>query len=351
MRVAVALSGGVDSAVTAAVLRQQGYEVIGIHLLLTEGDSACCGSAGARNAQRVAAALDIPFYVLNLKAEFQRLVVEPFIAAYASGRTPNPCIECNRRIKFDVFRRRASALGASLIATGHYSRIVRDENGVFHLLKGVDRNKDQSYFLYTLNQEQLAGLLLPVGGYEKQQVRQQARELGLPNAEREESQEICFIPDNDYAGFLKKRQPELFRPGPVYDTAGRLLGTHQGIVNFTIGQRKGLRMAFGERRYVVRIDAQQQAIYLGSEAEVYHRQVWAENVHWISGIPPADTVRVWAKVRYQSAGSSALVEPLPGDRVYVKFQEPQWAPTPGQAVVFWQDDEVLGGGTIEQSKP
>ncbi|MEO0021590.1 MAG: tRNA 2-thiouridine(34) synthase MnmA [candidate division WOR-3 bacterium] len=351
MRVVAALSGGVDSAVAAALLKAQGYEVIGIHLLLAECDSLCCGSAGALNARRVAAALNIPFYVLNLKAEFQRMVVEPFIAEYGRGRTPNPCIECNRRIKFDILRHRAAQLGAGLIATGHYARINRDENGVFHLRKGADHSKDQSYFLYTLNQEQLAGLLLPLGEYEKQEVRQRARELGLPNAEQKESQEICFIPDNDYAGFLRKRQPELFQPGPVYDTAGRLLGEHKGIVNFTIGQRKGLRMAFGDRRYVVKIDARQHAIYLGGEAEVYQTRVWSENVHWVAGRPPVGTVRVWAKVRYQGAGGSALVEPLPGDRVYVKFDQPQWAPTPGQAVVFWDGDEVLGGGTIEQSKP
>ncbi len=351
MRVVVALSGGVDSAVAAVLLKEQGYEVIGVHLLLAECDSLCCGSAGALNAKRVAAAMGIPFYVVNLKAKFQQLVVEPFIAEYARGRTPNPCIECNRWIKFEILRHRAAQLGAGLIATGHYSRIVRDENGVFHLLKGLDGNRDQSYFLYTLNQEQLAGLLLPLGEYEKQQVRQRARELGLPNAAREESREICFIPDKNYANFLRERQPELFRPGPVYDTAGRLLGEHEGIVNFTIGQRKGLRMAFGDRRYVVRIDARQHAIYLGSEAEVNQTRVWAENVHWIAGRPPARPVRGWAKVRYQGAGGYALIEPLPGGRVYVKFDQPQWAPTPGQAVVFWDGDEVLGGGTIEQSKP
>lgn len=350
MRVVTAMSGGVDSSVAAALLKRKGYEVIGIHLLLTEGDSVCCGTAGYELAQRAAVKLKLPFYALDLKKEFERLVIEPFCYEYGSGRTPNPCIRCNQWIKFEILKQHAAKFGARLVATGHYAQIVQDEQGRFHLLKGVDQQKDQSYFLYPLNQEQLSGVLLPIGEYTKTQVRELARELELPNANRKESQEICFIPNNDYPGFLKKRHPELFQPGPVYDMEGRYLREHQGIVNFTVGQRKGLGMAFGERRYVVRIDPQNHAIYLGPKEEVYQRRVWAENVHWVANEAPANRFRVWAKVRYQDAGGEAEVEILPNNRVYVKFDQPQWAPTPGQAIVFWDGDEVLGGGMIVESK-
>ncbi|MGB9742938.1 MAG: tRNA 2-thiouridine(34) synthase MnmA [candidate division WOR-3 bacterium] len=350
MRVVCALSGGVDSAVAAALLKQQGYEVIGVHLRLFEQGSLCCGSAGYESARRLAGQLGIPFYVMNLQAEFEQLVINDFCAEYRQGRTPNPCIRCNRLIKFGLLRQRAVALGAEFIATGHYARIVKDQSGRFHLYRGVDPGKEQSYFLYHTSQEQLAGLLLPVGAMTKGQVRMRARELGLPNAERPESQEICFIPDNDYARFLKKRHPEFFQAGPVYDLSGRRLGTHSGIVNFTIGQRKGLGLALGERRYVVRIDPGENAVYLGTENDAYQRRVWAGAVHWI-GPAPAGPVRVWAKVRYQSPGGKAVVNPLPDFRVYIEFDEPQWAPTPGQAVVLYDGDEVLGGGTIEASQP
>jgi tRNA-specific 2-thiouridylase len=349
MRVTVGLSGGVDSAVAAGLLKEQGYEVIGVHFSFSKQGSGCCGNAGYERAKRVAANLKIPFYVVNLHLEFEKMVIDNFCAEYARGRTPNPCIRCNQFIKFDFLRERAKVVEANFIATGHYARIVRDATGRFHLYRGIDPGKDQSYFLYTLNQEQLATLLLPLGDLRKVYVRQKARDWGLPNAEQTESQEVCFIPDNDYVQFLRSRHPELFRPGPVYDTAGRRLGTHSGIVNFTIGQRKGLGLALGERRYVVKIVPEENAIYLGRENEVYHTRVWAEAVHLIEPVSE-QRLRVWAKVRYQSDGGQALVEFLSKERVFVQFETPQWAPTPGQAIVFYDGDCVLGGGIIERSE-
>lgn len=352
MKVVAALSGGVDSAVAAALLKEQGFEVIGVTMrLFEEGPErpdgrGCCGSRAVREARRVAALLKIPFYALDFRQRFRDEVIEPFCAEYARGRTPNPCIDCNALVKFGALLERARELGAAKVATGHYARITGDGAGLLRLMKGADRAKEQSYFLYVLTQEQLGRTLFPVGGLNKARVREIARDLKLPNADKPESQEICFVPDDDYAGFLRARRPELFRPGPVLDTAGNVLGEHQGIAAFTTGQRRGLGIALGERRYVVRLDVAENAVVLGTEDEVRARVVEAEKVNWVSGAAPAGGFRAHAKVRYQSGGGMALVQPLPGNRVRVVFDEPQWAPTPGQAVVFWQDEEVVGGGTI-----
>ncbi len=358
MRVVVAMSGGVDSSVAAALLKEQGYEVIGITMLLFNEPApyplatsrTCCGLTAVESARRVASVLDIPFYTLNLQAEFEKLVIAPFAEEYRQGRTPNPCIRCNELIKFTIFRQKAKALNADFIATGHHARLKKDEKGIWHLYKGVDPLKDQSYFLYILNQEVMAELLLPVGEWTKTQVRELAQRLGLPNAAKPESQEICFVPDDDYVRFLKKYRPELFRPGPIYDRSGNLLGEHDGIAGFTIGQRKGLKIALGERRYVTVIDPARNAIIIGTEEDVYARIVEGASANWLAGAPPPGRVRLWAKVRYQGPGGWAEVEPLPDRRVRVVFDTPQWAPTPGQAVVFWDGDEVLGGATIEKSQ-
>ncbi|MGQ9707484.1 MAG: tRNA 2-thiouridine(34) synthase MnmA [bacterium] len=351
MRVVVAMSGGIDSSVAAALLKARGYEVIGVTMNLFDHPTCCGGSVDAQMAKRAAAALGIPFYIINLTREFEKLVIEHFCREYSQGRTPNPCIRCNELIKFQILRQKSDQFDAEFIATGHYARIKRDGHGVYHLLKAVDRDKDQSYFLYTLNQTQLAHLLLPIGEYYKKEVRQMAKDLGLPNAEKDESQDICFVRDDDYAAFLRERLPGIFKPGPIKDSSGRFLGRHYGIANFTIGQRKGLKIALGERHYVVRIDVPDNTVIIGGEAEVRMRQVWAEDCRWVLGQPPAEKFRVRAKVRYQGPSADAEVESLPEERIYVTFQQPQWAPTPGQAIVLWNGDEVLGGATIEESKP
>jgi tRNA-uridine 2-sulfurtransferase len=374
VRVLVAMSGGVDSSVAAALLKEQGYEVVGVTMRLYDDDRigkggrGCCGFDGSRDAARVAAKLGFPHYTWDFRKEFGASVIEDFCSEYGRGRTPNSCLRCNEILKFTELLGRAAQLGAELIATGHYARIAaRDKTqsssiGIVsqagskqgptrQLLKGSDASKDQSYFLYAMTQEQLSRVLMPVGGHTKTEVREMARQLGLPVAEKPESQDICFVPDNDYAAFLRRRRPQLFRPGPVLDLSGTVLGQHEGIAGFTKGQRKGLGLAFGERRYVVRLDADRNAVVLGTEAEVCERVVEAGDARWVSGMAPAKPFRAHARVRYQGRGGDALVEPLSEKRVRVTFDEPQWAPTPGQAVVFWQDDCTIGGGTIERGLP
>jgi tRNA-uridine 2-sulfurtransferase len=374
-RVLVAMSGGVDSSVAAALLKEQGYDVVGVTMrlyeetansgvrrsefgVLDDGGRGCCGFTGSRDAARVAAKLGFPHYTWDFRKEFATSVIDNFCTEYGRGRTPNPCLRCNEVLKFTELLNRAPQLGADFIATGHYARItpktINDERGTMNeeswqLLKGADASKDQSYFLYAMTQEQLAKVLMPVGALTKAEVREKARKLDLPVAEKAESQDICFVPDGDYAAFLRRRRPELFRPGPVLDLSGRILGEHDGIVGFTMGQRKGLGLAFGERRYVVRLDLEKNAVVLGTENEVRTREVEAGDVRWVSGSAPAEPFRAHASVRYQSKGGDALVDPVGSGRVRVTFDEPQWAPTPGQAVVFWQGDCCIGGATIECS--
>jgi tRNA-specific 2-thiouridylase len=332
-------------------------EVIGVTMRLHDderdpgGGRGCCGSRAARDAGRVAAKLGIPHYSWDFRREFEAGVIDNFCGEYSRGRTPNPCIRCNQEIKFTALLERAAELGAEAVATGHHARVTCDSTGQWGLRRGADGHKDQSYFLYGVTQAQLARVLMPVGDYTKDRVRELARQYDLPVAEKQESQEICFVPDDDHVGFLRRRKPAAFRPGPVLEPGGRELGRHQGIPGFTIGQRRGLGLALGERRYVIGIDAAAAAVVLGSKSEVGRRLVEAAAVHWISSRPPAATLRAWAKVRYQSTGGPAVVEVLAGDRVRVTFDEPQWAPAPGQAVVFWEGEQVLGGGTIERSLP
>lgn len=349
------MSGGVDSAVAAALLQEQGYEVIGVTMRLYgvggESDSGrgCCGDNGVREAQRNAARLGIPHYAWDLRSEFEQEVVEDFCREYARGRTPNPCLRCNSILKFRLLLERARTVGAERLATGHYARIDPDGAERWRLRRGSDTQKDQSYFLYQMTQQQLACVLMPLGGMTKSETRERARALGLPAAEKNESQEVCFIPDDDLTAFLRVRQPELFQPGPVLDTAGRVIGEHRGLAAFTIGQRKRLGVAAGERRYVVKLDRERNAVVVGPEPELLHRVVVASHLTWVRERPQAGRFTVWAKVRSQGLGSPAEVELLPDGCARVLLEEPQWAPAPGQAVVFWDGDEVLGGGTIERS--
>lgn len=354
-RVLVAMSGGVDSSVTAALLKQQGYEVIGVTFRLWAGNEgqehakACCGIDSVEDARRVAQILGIPHYVLNLTDVFAKTVVADFISEYAAGRTPNPCVRCNEFIKYRVFLRRAEALDADYIATGHYARIVA--NGLFRLLKAVDTQKDQSYVLYMLTQSILARTLLPLGNFTKAQTRAMAQRFGLPVATKPDSQEICFVDGDDYRQFLRKQRPELVKPGPIVTEDGKVIGTHKGVAFYTLGQRRGLGIhnPKGEPLYVIKIDAATNTLVVGRREGLLTREAIVSGVNWISGEPPKGAIRARVKHRYRSAEGSAWVEPLDGRRVRILWDEPQWAVTPGQIAVFYDaatGEEVLGGGTI-----
>jgi tRNA-specific 2-thiouridylase len=346
------MSGGVDSSMAAALLVEQGYEVIGIMLRLWADDSAgepvenrCCSLQAMDDARRVAARLGIPFYLINAEAPFKSIVVDYFTAEYAAGRTPNPCLRCNRLIRFGFLLERALALEADCLATGHYAR-VRQRDGCFELLKGVDRRKDQSYALAMLTQSQLAHALFPLGELTKAEVRRLARERGLPVAERPESQELCFLGDGNYRGFLARHAARSLIPGPILDLEGRELGQHRGLPLYTIGQRKGLGIAVGEPRYVVAMDTARNALIVGPPAALLRRSLVAHEMNWIAGRPPQGPIRVTAKIRYRAPDRPATATPLDDDRVQVAFDEPQRAITPGQAVVLYQGDVCLGGGII-----
>lgn len=345
------MSGGVDSSTTAALLVERGYEVIGVMMRLWaekgEGGSTnrCCSIEAIEDARRVCYALDIPFHLINYEQEFKQEVVDLFIAEYARGRTPNPCLACNRHIKFDLLLRRALAMEARYLATGHYAR-VQQVNGRYQLLKGLDEEKDQSYVLYMLGQEELRHLLLPLGNYTKEQVRAMARQRGLPVADRAESQDLCFLLDNDYRRFLQVHAPEAIQPGPIIDTAGRVIGRHNGLPFYTIGQREGLGIAAPEALYVMQIDVARNALMVGTKAELGQRELIATEVNYVSGQIPQEPLEITAKIRYQAVEAEAVLTPLENDRAQVIFAQPQRDITPGQGVVFYQGDTVLGGGTI-----
>lgn len=345
------MSGGVDSSVTAALLKEEGYEVIGITLDLgIRDDSGCCGVESAVDAKRVAGKLGIPHYTLNLGDLFHREIVLPFCREYSLGRTPNPCIRCNRVVKFEVLLRKAREFGADLVATGHYARVGFDRAlGRYVLRKGVDRAKDQSYMLYLLTQEQLGRTTFPLGDLTKQEVRRLARRMGLHTAGRPESQEICFVPDGRYPELVGRYFPEAVRPGPILDGKGKILGRHKGIAYYTVGQRRGLGLALGRPLYVVRIDPELNAIVVGGKDEVLAEGLLASNVNLVSVPEISEPTKVKAKVRYRQPEVDATVFPLEDERVLVRFSEPQEAVTPGQSVVFYLGDVVVGGGTIEEA--
>ncbi len=353
-KVVVAMSGGVDSSVTAALLLEEGYEVIGITMRLMdinkEGgkEQSCCGLEAVQEAKQVAEKLKIPHYVLNLEEEFEREVIEYFCREYSRGRTPHPCILCNQKLKFGRLLEKAKGLGIDLLASGHYARVDYDAEKDRYLLKrGRDRAKDQSYVLFNLTQEQLGHILLPLGGLEKREVRERARGLGLRVHARPDSQEICFIPDGDYGNFLRQRMPGIMKPGPIVDKKGKVLGRHQGIHLFTIGQRRGLGMAAGRPLYVISIDREERTVIVGESEDICRRELIAAEVNWIARDKLIKPRLVKAKIRYRHSLAEATLIPLGEGEVKVKFSSPQQAITPGQAVVFYQGEEVLGGGWIK----
>ncbi len=350
-KVLVAMSGGVDSSAAAALLVQQGYDCDGAMLKLAPNeDSRCCSADDAEDARQAATRLGMRFYVFNETDRFRRCVMDRFTAEYAAGRTPNPCIDCNRELKFGALLDRALTLGYDYIATGHYARVAYDaESGRYRLLRGAERRKDQSYVLYQLTQHQLAHLLLPVGDYDKPAIRDKAREAGLDNADKGDSQDICFVPDGDYVNFLQ-RQGLTLTPGDFLDEAGCVLGRHRGLPCYTIGQGKGLGVAVGRHVYVLEKDRDRNAIVLGDDAALYASSLLASHVNWISGQIPAAPVRCAAKTRYSQVETPCTAYPLPGGGLRVVFDQPQRAITAGQAVVLYDGNEVLGGGTIEKSE-
>lgn len=349
MRVMVAMSGGVDSSVAAAMMVEQGHDVIGATLKLWQGPNGeaptagCCTVSDSEDARRVAAQLDIPYYVLDYTDDFMSGVVDRFIGDYFSGLTPNPCVECNRTVKFSRFLDQAAEFGCDVLVTGHYARTRLDDSG-WHLLKGVDPTKDQSYVLYMLGQEELERVRFPVGEQTKAETRTYAERLGLRTANKPDSQDICFVGDGNYRDFLRSQANEATKPGPIVDTDGEHLGTHEGVIDFTIGQRKGLGVALGEPRYVIGIEPSSATVTLGRKEDLATSAFAVDSTGWVAGDPPPPgTFEV--KVRYKSDSAPGLVIPTSGG-ASITFDQPQGAIAPGQAAVFYDADEVIGGGTI-----
>jgi tRNA-uridine 2-sulfurtransferase len=351
-RVVLAMSGGVDSSVAALLLKRQGYEVIGLFMRtgvhsVEDGTPAhkkgCCSAVDAGDARRVADRLDIPFYALDFESDFAR-IMDYFTDEYLAGRTPNPCVVCNNWLKFGKLWAYGKQLEADFVATGHYARIV-DRDGNFEMHRGADPAKDQSYVLFGLKRSLLPHLLFPIGGHQKDEIRALAREAGLGVAEKPDSVEICFVPGGDHAEFIRKRRPELATAGHFVDTAGKVLAEHDGYERFTVGQRKGLGFAAGERRFVLEIVPSRNEVVLGEREELLACGLRASRVNWL--FEPPTQLRCHAKIRYRNAGATADVTALPDGGARVNFQTPQSAIAPGQAVVFYEGDRVLGGGWIE----
>ncbi len=350
-RVLVGMSGGVDSSVAAWLLQREGWDVVGVTMkvwpqdCISRAEDKCCGPSAISDARGVAHKLGIPHYVVDEANQFEKIVIDYFASEYRAGRTPNPCVMCNERLKFGNLRDKARSIGADFIATGHYAIIEHHEDHAV-LRKGRDSRKDQSYFLFSLNQDQLRHALTPLGGMNKPEIRDIARELGLKVADKEDSQEICFVPGNDYKAFLRSHLGEKrFHRGGIFDTSGNFLGEHEGIEMFTIGQRKGLPGGSPKPRYVIDIDPESSRVIVGDEEELVREEFEVDRVTWSTGEPNGPTAAN-VKIRYAHPGTDATVEPLPNGRARVRLSQPQRAVTPGQAAVFYVGDRVLGGGWI-----
>jgi len=353
MKALVAMSGGVDSSVAAALMLDAGYDVIGVTLKQWEGAdgqmplAGCCTVSDSEDARRVASQLDVPYYVLDYVEEFTTQVVDHFGEMYAAGKTPNPCIECNRRVRFNVLLERTAALGCDVLVTGHHARVRHDDAG-YHLFRAVDGTKDQSYVLHMLGQADLARVRLPVGEMTKAKVREYAAAMGLRTAAKPDSQDLCFVGEGSYRDFIRSRFPEAARPGPLVTTDGTHLADHDGMIDFTIGQRRGLGVALGERRYVVEIDPETATVVLGDRDDLLASGCIVEDVSFIAGIPPVGSA-IEVKIRYRSQSVPAALVATRGAEWQVRFEEPHHAVAPGQAAVFYRGDEVLGGGTITEA--
>ena len=350
-KVVVAMSGGVDSSVAAALLKDQGYDVIGMMLRLwsepgKEDSNRCCTPDSMAQARRVAAKLDIPFYVIDAKDVFRETVVEYFLDGYARGETPNPCLVCNRKIRWTFLLDHALALGAGYMATGHYARVKRDEQGASLLLRAVDRNKDQSYVLHVLDQDKLKYALFPVGDYQKSEIRAIADKHGLPTASRKDSQDLCFLAGEDYRQFLLRNRAELLEPGAIIRKDGKVIGQHTGLANYTIGQRKGLGVASPVAFYVLGKNVASNALIVGEQDELGSQVLTAHDVNWLSGQVPADAFRAEIKIRYTAKEAEGWVRPTGPNQVEVTFDAPVRDVTAGQAAVFYHGDFVIGGGII-----
>lgn len=355
IRVVVAMSGGVDSSVAAALLVEQGYDVIGMMMRLWSEESVaggahnrCCTPDQMADARRIADKLDIPFYVLDTKDVFRGTVVEYFIDQHRQGFTPNPCIECNRHIRFDWLQNNALALDADFLATGHYARIARADDGKYLLKKGLDDAKDQSYVLSVMGQHQLSHAMFPIGEYPKAEVREIAARFGLPTASKKDSQDLCFLGDGDYRRFLGEYAPEIMLSGPIVRRDGSIIGEHMGLANYTIGQRKGLGVQAAEPLYVIGMNPLRNALVVGTAEELGATELTATRVNWVSGEPPGGPFRAEVKIRYKAKPVSAWIEPLSDDRFHAVFEQPMRDITPGQGAVVYDGDICLGGGIIER---
>ncbi|MGE0446900.1 MAG: tRNA 2-thiouridine(34) synthase MnmA [Vicinamibacterales bacterium] len=353
MKIVVAMSGGVDSSVAAALLAEQGHDVVGFSMQLydhrgPEAFGSCCSIDDLHDARRVASVLGFPHYIVNFERQFQDTVVSNFVREYAAGRTPIPCAHCNSDLKFATLLDRARGLGAEHVATGHYARVEQAPDGRWLLKRSADAEKDQSYFLFSLTQEQLSHAVFPVGALRKAEVREQARRLSLAVADKPDSQEICFVPDGDYAAFVARKAPETLQGGVIVDEEGHALGRHDGVHRFTVGQRKGLGIGGTTAPlYVLKIDAASRAVTVGPREALDRGALTASGVNWIAVDPPASPLRVSAQIRHRHTAAPGRVVALPGGRAEFTFDTPQPAVTPGQAVVFYDGDLVVGGGWID----